>query len=213
MRLLGEALRVCGDYTGEQLRAACLLESDSHYQIWRGEHRTLSTEERVSRILANLEASLPDEARLKIISNYEENILERPPVLIDGVREALEELAGRYKIGLISDVGFSPGRVLRQVLEQNNLLGVFDSLVFSDEAGRSKPHAEVFNRTARRLETDPDEMVHIGDLEFTDIVGAKQAGYRAIRFTGITPMDEGESTVADYVTSDFSNVPRLIENL
>jgi len=213
LRLLSEALRSCGVYTDEQLHEACLLESDSHYQVWRNEHRTLSTAERVGRILTSLEARLPDEAVRKMVSAYEENILARPPVLIEGVREALERLAGSYRLGIISDVGFSPGRVLRQVLRQNDLLDVFDSLVFSDEAGRSKPHVEVFKRTAQRLEADPREMVHIGDLEFTDIVGAKQAGYRAIRFTGITPIRDGESSMADYVTNVFSDVPGLIETL
>jgi len=212
-RLLAEALRPCGVYTDEQLHQACLLESDSHYQVWRNEHRTLPTAERVGRILTHLEASLPDEVMTKMVKAYEEGILERPPVLIEGVREALERLAGKYRLGIISDVGFSPGRVLKQVLAQNELLDLFDSLVFSDEAGRSKPHVEVFNRTAQKLAADPREMVHIGDLEFTDIVGAKQAGYRAIRFTGVTPMNNGERTMADHVTSFFSQVPELIEAL
>ena len=59
----------------------------------------------------------------------------------------------------------------------------------------------------------PDEIVHIGDLEFTDIIGAKRAGYYAIRFVGVTPMGENERTIADHVTADFCEVPRLIETL
>jgi putative hydrolase of the HAD superfamily len=213
MRLLAEALRSCGDYADEQLREACLVESDSHDEIWRNEHRTLPTAERVGRILTNLEARLPDETMAKMVNAYEENILECPPILIEGARETLERLARKYRLGIISDVGFSPGRVLRQLLRENDLLDFFDSLVFSDEAGRSKPHAEVFALTARNLGADPTEMAHIGDLEFTDIVGAKQAGYRAIRFTRITPMLDGEKTVADHVTDDLSDVPRLIETM
>jgi putative hydrolase of the HAD superfamily len=90
---------------------------------------------------------------------------------------------------------------------------MFDSLIFSDEAGCSKPHREVFRRTAACLGADPHEIVHIGDLEFTDIIGAKQAGCRAIRFTKVTPMGEGETTIADCVADDWSDVPRLIESL
>ena len=116
-------------------------------------------------------------------------------------------------MGIISDVGFSPGRVLKQVLADNGLLGVFDSLVFSDEAGRAKPHIEVFQRTARSLSTEPGAMVHVGDLERTDIIGAKRAGYRAIRFTGITQIEEGETTIADFVTDDLTDIPRLVEML
>jgi putative hydrolase of the HAD superfamily len=212
-RLLAEALRGCGDYTQERLDSACLLESESHYQVWRNEHRTLPTAERVARVLTHLEACLPDGAMSELVKAYEEGILERPPILIEGAREAVRQLAGQYRLGIISDVGFSPGRVLKEVLRQNGLLDMFDSLVFSDEAGCSKPHPEVFQRTAEQLSADPREIIHIGDLEFTDIVGAKRAGYRAIRFVGVTPMADGESTIADHVTADLSQLPRIIETL
>ena len=213
LRLLKDALRDCGDFSGAQLEAACLTESELHNHIWRNEHRTLATAERLGRILAHLEACLPDDVMAAMVKAVEEGILERPPVLVDGVRAALEQLAGRYRLGIISDVGFSPGRILKQILAENDLLDAFDSLVFSDEAGRSKPHRRVFETTAERLAAAPDEIAHIGDLEFTDIVGAKRAGYRAIRFTGVTPMREDETTAADFVIDDYEALPRLLESL
>jgi HAD superfamily hydrolase (TIGR01549 family) len=188
---------------------ACLVEAEAHHKIWHDEHRTLAAAERVGRILTHLGVSLPDEALAELVSSFEEGLLEHPPVLIAGAREVLASLSERYRLGIISDVGFSPGRVLKYVLEQNKL-DKFDSLIFSDEAGRSKPHIEVFECTARALEAESHEMVHVGDLERTDIVGAKQAGYHAIRFTGVTPMEEDETTIADFVTDDLTEVPRLV---
>lgn len=213
LRLLEDALRDCGNFTGAQLKAACHTESELHNQIWRTEHRTLATAERLGRILAHLEACLPEALMAEMVKAVEEGILERPPVLVEGARAALEHLAGRYRLGIISDVGFSPGRILKQILAANDLLDAFDSLVFSDEAGRSKPHRQVFEKTAAQLEAAPREIAHIGDLEFTDIVGAKQSGYRAIRFTGVTPMREGEITAADLVIADYALLPQLLENL
>jgi len=192
---------------------ACSIEAETHHRIWQEEHRTLPALERVSAILTHLEIPVSEPVLATIVARFEEGILERPPVLIDGVREALSILAGRYRLGIISDVGFSPGRVLKQVLADNELLEFFDSLVFSDEAGRAKPHIEVFELTARSLSAEPGAMVHIGDLERTDIAGAKLAGYRAIRFTGITRMEEGETTIADFVTDKWSDIPRLVEML
>ncbi len=211
--LLREAIGALGDFTDDQLDHACLLEAELHYQVWREEHRTIHTAERVGKILTHIEVCLPDDVLASLVEAYEEGILERPPVLIPGVREAIDKLGRNYRLGIISDVGFSPGRVLKEILQREGLLEAFDSLVFSDEAGRSKPHRSVFERTARALASDPREMVHIGDLEYTDIVGAKNAGYHAIRFTGITPIEEDETTVADRVTADFTEVPRLIEEL
>ncbi|HYP26048.1 MAG TPA: HAD family hydrolase [Blastocatellia bacterium] len=212
-RLLAEALRDCGAFTDDHLEEACLVEAESHNRIWREEHRTLATAERVGRILTHLDVCLDEGVMSEIVRAYEEGILERPPQLIPGVREAIERLAPSYRLGIISDVGFSPGRVLKKVLADSGLLAAFDSLVFSDEAGRSKPHREVFERTARALGAEPREIVHVGDLEFTDIVGARNAGYHAIRFVGVTPLGEGESTVADRVARNFHEVPDLVESL
>lgn len=209
-RLLREVLCGRGEFTDSEVDRACSLEAESHHRIWRDQHCTLVTARRVETILAHLGATLPIGIAAGVVTQFEEGLLKRPPVLIAGAAEILEQLAERYRLGIISDVGFSPGRVLRKVLEGAGILDLFDSLVFSDEAGRSKPHVELFERTARTLQALPEEIVHIGDLEHTDIVGAKGAGYYAIRFTGATPMEEDETTIADRVTSDLRDLPRLI---
>lgn len=192
---------------------ACSLEAKLHEQIWEEEHRTLPVAERITTILNHLELSVTEPMLAKIVTQFEENILDHPPIIIDGARDALQQLAGRYRLGIISDVGFSPGRVLKRVLADNDLLDIFDSLVFSDEAGRAKPHKDLFHLTARSLSAGPDEMVHVGDLERTDIQGARQAGYRAIRFTGITRMKEDEETIADFVTDRLTDIPGLVQML
>ncbi len=195
----------------EQIERAFTRESVLHHTIWIEEHRTLPAGERLSRVCAYLDVALPRDVMARLTAAFEEGILERPPVLIEGVRETIEHLASRYRLGIISDVGYSPGRVLRRVLKDAGILDLFDSMIFSDEAGCSKPHREVFNRTSDALGAAAGEMVHIGDLEHTDIVGAKRAGYRAIRFTGATRMEANEKTEADHVTEDFAQVPRIIE--
>jgi putative hydrolase of the HAD superfamily len=192
------------------LAGACKTESESHHRIWEQEHRTLPAVERVSTILNHLEFTITEPALTTIVTRWEEGILDHPPVVIEGARETLEELSKHYRLGIISDVGFSPGRVLKRILADNDLVDYFDSLIFSDEAGRAKPHIEVFQRAADSLSATPDTMVHIGDLERTDVTGAKQAGFRAIRFVGITPMEEGETTIADCIATKLTDIPALI---
>jgi HAD superfamily hydrolase (TIGR01549 family) len=211
--LLSEAVGEFRPVTAEEIRHACHVEAQAHHSIWINEHRTLNAEERIVNCVGRLGVSLPEDRVSDLARAFEEGILERPPVLIEGAREAVLSLSQKYRLGIISDVGFSPGRVLRQVLSQVELIDVFDSLVFSDEAGHSKPHIEVFKQTARTLQSSPDEMAHVGDLEHTDVVGAKRAGYRAIRFVGVTPMDPDERTIADRVTSDLRELPTLIDAL
>jgi putative hydrolase of the HAD superfamily len=164
-------------------------------------------------VLTHLEARLPGEELAALVRAHEEDILEHPPVLVARARETIERLACSYRLGIISDVGFSPGRVLKNVLKQNHMLDLFDSMIFSDEAGRSKPHREVFERTAQSLQADPRDIIHIGDLEHTDIIGAKRAGFRAIRFTGVTRMSEDETTIADFVMEDYAELARILESI
>jgi ribonucleotide monophosphatase NagD (HAD superfamily) len=57
-----------------------------------------------------------------------------------------------------------------------------------------------------------DEMVHVGDREHNDIVGAKGAGTRAVLFTGV--VDRGSAnTCADAVCRDFAQLPAIIDSL
>lgn len=211
--LIAEAISRHGEFTIGDICRACSAEAEAHYICWTQEHRTPGTRRRVDSILRHLGVELED-ARAEELSNaIAEGIMERPPILIEGAREVIESLSRKYPLGIISDTGFSPGRVLRRVLEQNGMLDAFQSLVFSDEAGRSKPHAEVFAITSQTLKSAPEETVHIGDLEPTDVTGAKNAKYKAIRFTGVTPMETGESTRADFVTDRLSDIPDLLLSL
>jgi FMN phosphatase YigB (HAD superfamily) len=210
-QLLADATEECGPFTNEQITCAFRAEAESHHLVWRDQHRTLPARQRVSRILDMLGANIPGEKIDALSTAYEEGILERPPVMVQGARATLRHLSDRYRLGIISDVGFSPGRVLKKVLADNGVLEAFDSLVFSDEAGCSKPHLEVFRMTATRLGAEPGQITHIGDLEHTDIIGAKAAGCRAIRFVGVTPIEQGETTLADRVAMDWLEVPAIVE--
>ena len=94
------------------LARACSIEAENHQRVWQEEHRTLPAAERVSSILNHLDVAVSEPLLATIVARFEEGILEDPPVLIPGAREALCTLAQRYRLGIISDVGFSPGRVL-----------------------------------------------------------------------------------------------------
>jgi putative hydrolase of the HAD superfamily len=211
--LVADCLRKHGDFTDEAIDRACNVEARMHHRIWRDEHRTLGAAERLDSILVQFGVTVAEDERCEMARCFEEGLFERPPIPVAGARDIISHFAGRYRLGVISDVGFSPGRVLREMLRRHRLLDAFDSLLFSDEVGRSKPHVELFTRTARTLEASTSDMAHVGDIEFTDIIGAKQAGCYAIRFTGVTPMAEGETTAADRVITKLDELANMIEVL
>ena len=113
---------------------------------------------------------------------YSEGILENPPGLLPGAREALAEVREKgYKMGLISNTGRTPGSVLRVVMGNMGILDFFDVTTFSNEVLFRKPAEGVFRHTLDRLRVFPSAAVHVGDSVESDVVGAKKVGMKAIQ--------------------------------
>jgi HAD superfamily hydrolase (TIGR01549 family) len=118
----------------------------------------------------------------RIAAAYEDLTLEYPPPLIPGVVEAIERLAGRYRLGLICNTGYTGGSVLREVLRRYGLADYFKVLVFSNEFGWLKPDPRIFHHTLGHLEANPAMAAHVGDVEELDVHGALNAGMLAVRY-------------------------------
>ena len=92
-----------------------------------------------------LKRELPDDELAELVRLHEEMELEVRPDLAPGVRVALQALQGKYRLGVISDTVFSPGRALRRILEEEGLLDLFEAFAFSDEVGGSKPDEKILS--------------------------------------------------------------------
>lgn len=152
---------------------------------WINKLRTPESSELVQVIFSHL--NLPNEksAFNRIVTSYEDSLFEYPPILIDGVKEMLPKLAEKYKLGLISDTGYSPGTHLRKLMADNDIIDYFSSFSFSNETGVSKPHEKAFHTILHELKTEPAQAMHIGDIERTDVVGANNTGMISVMFTGV----------------------------
>ncbi|HXB70527.1 MAG TPA: HAD family hydrolase [Candidatus Acidoferrales bacterium] len=187
--------------------------TDAAYrQVWRQQHVTWTVEVRLRVLLGGLKRELPDEEFRELVRLHEEMELRVPPDLVPGVADALKTLARRYRLMVISDTIFSPGRVLRELLAGYGLLDFFSAFVFSDELGWSKPAPQVFRRAAELMDCQLGEMVHIGDRERNDIAGPKALGARAVLLTAA--IDRGTAgTQADAVCADYRQLPDIIESM
>ncbi len=152
--------------------------------VWIREHRTPSCGELVDSIIAVLGAPVPQAARERLVSRFELLVLDLPPEPMPGAAYALPALAERYRLAVICDTGYSPGSVLRELLERNGMLAYFEYLYFSNEHGMSKPDVRVFQRTLAALDVRASEAAHVGDIQRTDIAGAQAAGMAAVHFIG-----------------------------
>jgi putative hydrolase of the HAD superfamily len=188
LRMLKEAVeRGSGSaFLTEQFEAAVRMARETWSRTWTEEHRTMTADEWLAVMLRELRLTLELELLAEIRLKMEHSILTDLPTLVPEAKAVLADLSTRYRLAIISDTGITPGRVLRQLLEQDNLTGYFSHFTFSDEVGRSKPHPSAFLTTLAALKATPAEAVHIGDLLRTDIAGAQAVGMRAVQYIGIS---------------------------
>jgi putative hydrolase of the HAD superfamily len=132
----------------------------------------------------------------------------RPPV-VPGIKKVLGELSGVYKLAVICNTGWHSAETVRQLLEGYDFTKYFSYLTFSDRAGIAKPHKQIFEYTLDKLQCRTEDAVHIGDSEYSDIVGAKEANINAILFTGINDKYKDNNT-ADITIDNYDNLVDII---
>jgi putative hydrolase of the HAD superfamily len=126
-----------------------------------------------------------DEVLARLTREFEEASITSGVQAVEGALDTLEALAERgIRLGLVCDTGFTPGRVVRDLLEEAGYAPYLEMLCFSDEVGVPKPGNDIFAKALAGLGARPPEAVHVGDLRRTDIAGARDIGMHAVRFRG-----------------------------
>jgi HAD superfamily hydrolase (TIGR01549 family) len=210
--LLWQALNRHRPIPAEEVSLAYDVGDSAFNKVWHDQHVTWTIAERLQVILEGLGRSLPDDDLAALVRAHEEMEVTVPPEPIAGIAEALAELAGRYRLCVVSDAIVSPGWALRALLEGHGLKRHFSGFAFSDEVGHSKPHRAMFESAADQLGVSLVEMVHIGDREHNDVKGPHALGMKAVLFTGSRDVDRENST-ADAVCERHSDLPRVIDSL
>ena len=211
--VLEDALRAAGlQASAQALRESLRASWDYFDAVWLHEHRTPSCAELLDAILGSLHVQLPPHSVEALVDRFERLILEIPPEPMPGAVYTMPQLAGRYRLAIICDTGYSPGAVLREVLDHHDLLGYFEYTYFSDEHGMSKPDTRVFRHVLEELGARPAEAAHVGDIQRTDVAGAQAAGMAAVHFVGANIDDVAHST-GDVIVSHFEELPQALGSL
>jgi putative hydrolase of the HAD superfamily len=212
-----EAARAAG-YTCEPEQYDGVHQELWHYfdHHWLEKQRTPTSHEMICYMLDKLEFKLENPVIDQVAGVFESGVLDHPPSLLPGVREALEFFRSQgLGMALISDTAFSPGSILRQLMERDGVAEYFDSWIFSDETGVAKPHRDAFSRALEPFEAQPDQAFHVGDIERTDIKGAKGAGMRAVLYRGSYHDHKyaEPTTEADVVMDHWEDIGTVWEGL
>lgn len=210
-----EALAQAGYlYDPEAVQAADGRALAALQGVWNAQ-RDVSPADQVRIFLEALEPALPAllsaAAREAVEAAYGTPALTHSPVVSPGAVEAVRGLAAEgLVLGIISNTGRTPGRVLRRLLDRAGILGDFGVLSFSDEVGVRKPAAGIFEATLTRAGCPPKAAVHVGDDPVSDVAGARAAGMRALHYL---PEGRAPADGADGVIRHLAEVPALLSRL
>jgi putative hydrolase of the HAD superfamily len=102
--------------------------------------------------------------------------------LIDGVKELLDVLAGRYLLVVATNAGVSDTTAMIKALERVNIKNYFQHFFSSAELGYNKPDRRFFTSISENISVAPQDCIMIGNLYEKDITGAKDAGMSTIFF-------------------------------
>ena len=201
-------------FEASELSGADGRASEALNAVW-GEHRDVAAADQLRMLLGMLDPTLPgalgSAALDRVARAYQEPALTHRPAITPRAAEAVHALRSRgLALGLISNTGRTPGRVLRRLLQDAGILACFDVLVFSDEAGVRKPAAAIFRRALDPLGADPSSAVHVGDDAVSDVAGARGVGMRAIHYV---PEPSAAGAEADAVLRSFADLPATVARL
>lgn len=157
-----------------------------------------------------LRTELPDVLRPSLVEAFLTAGNEADLNPTDGIEDCLQSLnAAGIRLGIICDVGFTPSRVLRGVLDRRGLLGFFHGWSFSDEVRAYKPSRAIFEHALQGLGTKPAHAAHVGDLKRTDVAGARAIGMRSVRYRGRHD-DTGDGPEADHVLDHHAELAAVL---
>jgi putative hydrolase of the HAD superfamily len=186
--------------------AAAWTEEDKRREEYViAHHKTKDALLRTETLLEILDVRLPHPEVVRIAEYFDRVALGVQPPHVPKVEEILELLSPRYKLGVICNGGFHSADTVRKILDAHKLLGYFEWLSFSDELDVAKPHRDIFEITVKKLGCELEEAAHIGDSEYSDIIGAINAGMKAILFTGFNRKYRDDTT-ADFVMDSYDEL-------
>ena len=98
--------------------------------------------------------------------------------ILPGTRDALERIARKFRIAVISNADGG----IERVLSRCGIADCFETITDSGIVGVEKPRAGIFEAALNRMKARADESLYVGDVYSVDYVGARNAGMQAVLF-------------------------------
>ncbi len=214
--LRGEALAQAARHTGRALSqrgAEEILDAGWRRldRLWRAGQSAGSAEmARWALEALGVESREVESLQAELATSLCEASLASDIRALDGAVETLDTLArAGVPCALVCDTGYTPGRVVRQLLNRADLLRGLGAQVFSNEVGAPKPAAAIFDAALEALGADAHSSIHVGDLKRTDVAGARARGMSTVRIRQIHD-DPARLPEADVVVDSHGDLRAVL---
>lgn len=128
----------------------------------------------------------------------------------------LEQLRDRgYRLGLVSNAGDDDN--VQRLIDNADIRKYFDAILSSAASGTRKPNPHIFRLALNHLDTPASKAVMVGDMLGADILGAHNAGMRAIWITRradtLANIAHLENVRPDATISTLRELPQVLEDI
>jgi putative hydrolase of the HAD superfamily len=131
-------------------------------------------------------------------------------------RAALQNLTGRYKLGLITD-GYLPAQRLK--VKSLNIETYFDCIIYTEELGREnwKPSPAGFEKLIADLKIPPQQCIYVGDNLEKDFIAPNKMGFKTIRIIRENRIHFAKAAnahaAANYEIDSIAKLPDLLRKI
>ena len=153
-------------------------------------------------------AGVPERGRRRLLSEFAA-VADRRPYA--HALPVLEKLAGRYRLGVVSN-NIIPGDHHLRTLRRAGLMRHVGCALWSANFGRRKPDPAMIRHALDRLGVPARHAVFVGDKIRTDVLAARRAGVRSIHLRRRGQPATG-AAVPDHVIRHLGELPLLLRGL
>jgi len=216
----------CGPFPMDAFLTVWSEERDRQFAEEVPQFREVDLDQRLVRVLARLRGvaapsrearwddvaaaavSEPDEIAwsVDVYSRAFVDLVPAPPE----VGPLLERLSRRYRLAVLSN--WPLALTIDRFVEAAGWDRWLAAIVVSQRVGTIKPHPDIFRVAETLLAAPPSAILHVGDDWAADVVGAREAGWRAayVRYPlGESPLPESvpdHRVTADLVLDDLGEL-------
>ncbi len=180
--LLAQFLNDHGSARPVQNIRQALLDSDTWWHEWAEQNPfgwrdqsliSIMRQQYRQRFLQSLELDDKNGLHTALDDLWNTSIMRRHTAIFPDVLPTIQALkARRLQLAIVSNWDNS----LQSHCDDLGMTPLFDTIVGSSYVGYEKPDPRIFAIALQRLSLQADQVLHVGDMYVSDVVGARRAG-------------------------------------